>query len=147
MKAENKKRYPEYKQAREKMIELLTAPNSVERILGVAEKEKDRDRRQGALVVHPARKQTVTRAEFPHSVVVVLDGRQPACVLRLALQTFRSGLRFAFWPDAPLESIQKLEKLLIAPKARWILMRHVLRQTGAKRKRRMRFHLQSNEIV
>ena len=36
----NKKRYPEYKQAREKMIELLTAKNNVEWILGVTEKEK-----------------------------------------------------------------------------------------------------------
>ena len=48
LKAENKKRYPEYKQAREKMIELLTAKNNVERILGVTEKEKNRDRHQGA---------------------------------------------------------------------------------------------------
>ena len=46
--AENRKRYPEYKQAREKMIELLTAKNNVERILGVTEKEKNRDRQQGA---------------------------------------------------------------------------------------------------
>ena len=44
--AENRKRYPEYKQAREKMIELLTAKNNVERILGVTEKEKNRDRQQ-----------------------------------------------------------------------------------------------------
>ncbi len=43
---ENKKRYPEYKQAREKMIELLTAKNNVERILGVTEKEKNRGRQQ-----------------------------------------------------------------------------------------------------
>ena len=48
LKAENKKRYPEYKQAREKMIELLTAKNNVDRILGVTEKEKNRDRQQGA---------------------------------------------------------------------------------------------------
>ena len=34
LQAENKKRYPEYKQAREKMIELLTAKNNVERIFG-----------------------------------------------------------------------------------------------------------------
>ncbi len=34
------------------------------------------------LVVHPDRKQTISRAEFPHGFVVVLDGRQPACVLR-----------------------------------------------------------------
>ena len=48
LQAENKKRYPEYKQAREKMIELLTAKNNVERILGVTEKEKNRDRQQEA---------------------------------------------------------------------------------------------------
>ena len=48
LKAENKKRYPEYKQAREKMIELLTAKNNVERILGLTEKEKNRDRQQRA---------------------------------------------------------------------------------------------------
>ena len=48
LKAENKKRYPEYKQAREKMIELLTAKNNVERILGVTGKEKNRDRQQEA---------------------------------------------------------------------------------------------------
>ena len=47
LQAENKKRYPEYRQAREKMIELLTAKNNVERILGVTEKEKKRDRQQG----------------------------------------------------------------------------------------------------
>ena len=46
--AENRKRYPEYKQAKAKMIELLTAKNNVERILGVTEKEKNRDRQQGA---------------------------------------------------------------------------------------------------
>ena len=48
MKAENKKRYPEYKQAREKMVELLTVKNNVGRILGVTEKEKNRDRQQEA---------------------------------------------------------------------------------------------------
>lgn len=48
LKVENKKRYPEYKQAREKMLELLTAKNNVERILGVTETEKNRDRQQGA---------------------------------------------------------------------------------------------------
>ena len=48
LKVENKKRYPEYKQAREKMIELLTAKNNIERILGATEKEKNRDRQQGA---------------------------------------------------------------------------------------------------
>ena len=44
--AENKRRYPKQKRAREKMIELLTAKNNVERILGVAEKEKNRNRQQ-----------------------------------------------------------------------------------------------------
>lgn len=48
LQAENKKRYPEYKQAKAKMIELLTAKNNVERILGVTEKEKNHDRQQGA---------------------------------------------------------------------------------------------------
>ena len=48
LQAERGKRYPEYKRAREKMIELLTAKNNVERILGVTEKEKNRDRQQGA---------------------------------------------------------------------------------------------------
>lgn len=46
LQAENKKRYPEYKQAREKMVELLTAKNNMERILGVMEKEKNRNRQQ-----------------------------------------------------------------------------------------------------
>ena len=46
--AENRKRYPEYKQAKAKMIELLTAQNNVERILGATEKEKNRDRKQEA---------------------------------------------------------------------------------------------------
>ena len=48
LETENKKRYPEYKQTREKMIELLTAKNNVERILGVTEKEKNRSHQQGA---------------------------------------------------------------------------------------------------
>ena len=48
LQAENKKRYPEYKQARAEMMELLTAKNNVDRILGVTEKEKNRDRQQGA---------------------------------------------------------------------------------------------------
>ena len=48
LQVENKKRYPEYKQAKAKMIELLTAKNNVERILGMTEKEKNRDRQQGA---------------------------------------------------------------------------------------------------
>ena len=46
LQAEKKKQYPEYKRTREKMIELLTAKNNVERILGMAEKEKNRDRQQ-----------------------------------------------------------------------------------------------------
>ena len=46
--AENRKRYPEYKQAKAKMIELLTAKNNVERILGITEKEKNRDRQRGS---------------------------------------------------------------------------------------------------
>ena len=46
--AENRKRYPEYKRAKEKMIELLTAKNNVERILGMTEKGKNRDRQQEA---------------------------------------------------------------------------------------------------
>ena len=48
MYTEKKKRYPEYKRAKEKMIELLTAKNNVERILDVTEKEKNRDRQQEA---------------------------------------------------------------------------------------------------
>jgi len=48
LQAEKKKRYPEYRQAKEKMIELLTAKNNVERILGLMENEKNRDRQQGA---------------------------------------------------------------------------------------------------
>ena len=45
--AENKRRYPEQKRAREEMIELLTAKNNVERILGATEKEKSRNHQQG----------------------------------------------------------------------------------------------------
>ncbi len=48
LQAENKKRYPKYKQAKAKMIELLTAKNNVEWIWGVTEKEKTRDRQQEA---------------------------------------------------------------------------------------------------
>lgn len=48
MQDENKKRYPEYNQAKTEVIELLTAKNNVERILGVTEKEKNRDRQQEA---------------------------------------------------------------------------------------------------
>lgn len=44
LQAENKKRYPEQKRSKEKMIELLTTKNNVERILGMTEKEKNRDR-------------------------------------------------------------------------------------------------------
>ena len=36
-----------YSKAREKIIELLTARNNVERILGATEKEKNHDRQQG----------------------------------------------------------------------------------------------------
>ena len=46
LQAENKKRYPEQKQAKGKMIELLTAKNNVERILGMTGKEKNHDLRQ-----------------------------------------------------------------------------------------------------
>ncbi|MCI9578081.1 MAG: hypothetical protein HFF98_04460 [Oscillibacter sp.] len=46
--AENKKRYPEYKQAREKIIELLTAKNNVERFLGMTGKKKNRGRQREA---------------------------------------------------------------------------------------------------
>ena len=48
LQTENRKRYPEYKQAKAKMIELLTAKNNVDRILGVTKKEKNRDRQQEA---------------------------------------------------------------------------------------------------
>lgn len=48
LQAGKKKQYPEFKRARETMIELLTAKNNVERILGVTEKEKNRDRQQEA---------------------------------------------------------------------------------------------------
>ncbi len=48
LQAKKKKWYSEYKQAKAKMIELLTAKNNVERILGVTEKEKNRDRQQEA---------------------------------------------------------------------------------------------------
>ncbi len=46
--AENKKIYPALKQERAKIIELLTAKNNVEQILGATGKEKNRDRQQGA---------------------------------------------------------------------------------------------------
>ena len=48
LQAEKKKQYSGYRQARAEMIELLTVKNNVERILGVMEKEKNRDRQQGA---------------------------------------------------------------------------------------------------
>ena len=48
LQAKKKKWYPAHKQAKAKMIELLTAKNNVERILGVTEKEKKRDRQQEA---------------------------------------------------------------------------------------------------
>ncbi len=48
------------------------------------------------LVVHPVRNQIISRAKFPHGIVVVLDGRPPACVRRPALRKFCSGLWFAF---------------------------------------------------
>jgi len=48
LQAENQKRYPKYEQARSEMIEFLTAKNNVGRILGVTEKEKNRDRQQEA---------------------------------------------------------------------------------------------------
>ena len=46
LKAENKKRYPEYTQAREKMIELFTAQNNMEQVLGAPEKERNRYHQQ-----------------------------------------------------------------------------------------------------
>ena len=46
LQAKKKKWYPEYKQAKAKMIELLTAKNNVERILGATEEEKNRHRQQ-----------------------------------------------------------------------------------------------------
>ena len=42
MLTENKKRYPEYKQAKVKMIELLTTKNNAARILSMTEKRKNR---------------------------------------------------------------------------------------------------------
>lgn len=44
--AENKKTYPELKQARAKMIELMTARNNAERILGMSEHDRNRDRQR-----------------------------------------------------------------------------------------------------
>jgi len=42
------------------------------------------------LVLHPARNRTRPWAGFPHGCVIVLYGRQPDCVLCLALQKSRS---------------------------------------------------------
>ena len=50
----------------------------------------------GALVLHPARNRTRSWAGFPHGYVIVLDGRQPACVLCLALRKSRSKPKSAF---------------------------------------------------
>lgn len=44
--AENKRTYPELKQARAKMIELMTAKNNAERILGMSEQDKNLDRQR-----------------------------------------------------------------------------------------------------
>lgn len=44
--AENKKTYSELKQARAKMIELMTAKNNVERILGMSEQDRRRNRQR-----------------------------------------------------------------------------------------------------
>lgn len=41
--AKNKKIYPELKQARTKIIELMTAKNNVERILAMSEQDRQRD--------------------------------------------------------------------------------------------------------
>ena len=46
MLAENKKLYPDQKKEKAEMMELLTAKNNVERILGVTEKEKNHNRQQ-----------------------------------------------------------------------------------------------------
>ena len=48
LQAKKGKLYSAYREAKPEMIELLTAKNNVERILGVTEKEKNRDRQQGA---------------------------------------------------------------------------------------------------
>ena len=48
LQAKKGKQYSQYRQTKAKMIELLTAKNNVERILGVTEKEKNRDRQQEA---------------------------------------------------------------------------------------------------
>ncbi len=48
------------------------------------------------LVRHPARNRTRSWAGFPHGYVIVLDGRQPTCVLCLALRKSRSKPKSAF---------------------------------------------------
>lgn len=48
LQAKKGKQYSQYRQTKAEMIELLTAKNNVERIWGVTEKEKNRDRQQGA---------------------------------------------------------------------------------------------------
>ena len=48
LKAKKGKLYSAYKQTRDEMIELRTAKNNVDRILGATEKEKNRDRQQEA---------------------------------------------------------------------------------------------------
>jgi len=48
LQAKNRKWYPVYKQAKMKMIELLTAKNNVERILCVTEKKKNHNCQQEA---------------------------------------------------------------------------------------------------
>jgi len=48
LQAESRKIYPDLKRARAEMIELLTAKNNVERILGVTEKARQRGHRQVA---------------------------------------------------------------------------------------------------
>ena len=48
------------------------------------------------LVLHPAKNRTRSWAGFPHGYVIVLDGRQPACVLCLALRKSRSKPKSAF---------------------------------------------------
>ena len=44
--AENKQIYPQYREAREKMMELLTAQNNVNRILGIERKQAREEQRR-----------------------------------------------------------------------------------------------------
>ncbi len=53
------------------------------------------------LVVHPARNRTSSGAYFAPACVVVLDGRQPACVLRLGRNKVCSQPKSNFSPDGP----------------------------------------------